>query len=184
MAYKVLNSGASPVSITELKAHAYIQDDSENDLLSIYLDAAQERFSLLTGFVIPETEFLLTATSFEGLKIYRGPIQAITEIKYKDMQGTEQTIAPETVHFSDDRPATIVCENGWPRTSGMPNAVQIKFTAGHGAGEKLPTLIKWAVLVMAATAYENREEVVTGTIVSAIPNSAQSVIDRYSIIEA
>jgi len=183
MAYKVLTTGASPISLPEFKAHAFIEDSAEDDLLSLYLSSACENFGLLTGFVIPETEFLLTITSFQFLKIYRGPITEITEIKYKDVQGIEKTIDPATVHYSDDRPSTIMCENGWPQTSGMPDAVQIKFKAGHALSDQFPMIVKWAILVLAATAYENREEVITGTIVSPIPNSAQMVIDRYAILE-
>lgn len=184
MAYKILTTGDSPIVLDQLKAHTYIQGNEEDDLLTLYIDAACERFGLMTGFIIPETEFLLTASSFNGLKIYRGPIIEIQEVKYTDAQGQEQTIAPELVHFSDERPSTIVCENGFPNTSGMPGSVRIKFKAGHGEDDKLPKLVKWAVLTMAATYYENREEVVTGTIVSPIPNSSQMVIDSYSIIEA
>lgn len=184
MAYKILTTGDAIISLDQLKKHAYVQGNEEDDLLSLYIDAACERFGLMTGFVIPETEFLLTASSFNGLKIYRGPIIEIQEVKYTDAQGQEQTIDPELVHFSDERPSTIVCKTGWPTTSGMPGSVRIKFKAGHGEDEILPKLVKWAILTMAATYYENREEVVTGITVSSIPNSAQMVIDSYSIVEA
>lgn len=181
MAYKIFTTGTTPVSLEQVKEANYIVGDADNALLGVYLSAACERFTQATGFVIAESEVLYTGSTFEGLQLSYGPVKEILEVIYLDPFGEEKTIAPASIFFDDARPATIaLAGRKWPQTNGMPGNVKVKYRAGHGLNESLPDLVRWAILVMVGTMYENREEVVTGTIVSPIPNSVNMVIDMYS----
>lgn len=181
MAYKILNTGIIPVTLEQVKEANYIQGELEDTLLEIYLKAAAERFTKATGYVIAESEVLYTGSTFEALQLNYGPVKEILEVSYTDPSGEAKTIAPASIHFDDSRPATVAHIDRWPRTNGMPGNVKVKYKAGHGSEDPLPDLIRWALLVMVGTMYENREEVVTGTIVSPIPNSVNMVIEMYSI---
>ena len=59
------------------------------------------------------------------------------------------------------------------------NAVTIEFTAGYGNASAVPQDIKHAMLLLIGEMYENREESVTGTIVSAMPTTAKSLLDIH-----
>jgi len=99
------------------------------------------------------------------------PISAISSITYTDSDGDAQTLSSSLYQSdtaSSNRPARIMPAYGqsWPALrSGIYNAATVTFTAGYGATrESVPLGIRHAILMLAADWYENREDVVIGTI--------------------
>jgi uncharacterized phiE125 gp8 family phage protein len=62
---------------------------------------------------------------------------------------------------------------------------EVRFVAGYGnAIEDVPEEVRQGLMVMVGTAYAHREEIVTGTVVAAIPISmaARSLFAPYRIV--
>ena len=112
------------------------------------------------------------------------PIKTIAHIKYYDANGTLTELTPAATYYQTDlasegRPARIIPAYGvsWPSVrSDTLNAVEIQFTAGYGAAADVPAAIKNGMLLLIANAYENREDIVIGTISSRIAGFLEQTI--------
>lgn len=98
------------------------------------------------------------------LTVPRPPLQSISSIKYIDTTGVQQTLASSEYTVDAKRePGRIVpaYQKVWPTPrSGIPNAVQVTFLAGYGAGgSAVPEELKDGIKVLVAKLYEKREAV-------------------------
>jgi uncharacterized phiE125 gp8 family phage protein len=105
-------------------------------------------------------------------------------VKYYDTDGVEQTLdVAEYYEDAKSKPARIVPVSSWPATKDRPNAVTITIEAGYGAtADKVPQVIKQALLLMVGDMYENREETVVGTIVSTLPLTADRLLRPFRLL--
>jgi len=80
-----------------------------------------------------------------------------------------------------------VCLNygeSWPSTTLRPhNGICVTFVAGYGdAASDVPRNIRQAMLLLIGHLYENREDVITGTIVSQMPLASQHLLWKDRIL--
>lgn len=75
------------------------------------------------------------------------------------------------------RPGRIVLKPGqsWPATNHQANCVQVTFTAGYGSN--VPVILKQAILLLAGSWFENRENDITLRI-NSIPLGVQAIINQ------
>jgi uncharacterized phiE125 gp8 family phage protein len=109
------------------------------------------------------------------------PLQSVTSIKYDDGAGVEQTLA------TDQYEVDTVSQPGWvvPITTGWPtsifegiNAVRIRFVAGYNPSSNspddlvvnIPGSLKAAMYLYIGQLYDQREDIVVGTIVNKLPS--------------
>lgn len=181
MGYRTVTQSTSIVDLDKVKKHCFIYGTDDDTLLQVYIAAACQRFTEMTGIVIGESSIEFSADSFDDvIRLYRSPVSAVTSIKYRDTEGTEQTVdISNLVIDSVSRPARLTLRGqDWPRTDGTPGNVKITFTAGHANLADVPKLIEWAILTMVAHMYENREEV-SAEKKNIVPSSAQLVINMF-----
>ncbi len=186
MGYKTISQSGNIIDLEKVKKHCFIYGNNDDDLLNMYIKAACGRFTEMTGIVINPSTIEFACDSFcDVVRIYRSPITEIVSISYVDKNGDTQSISPDSVIYDDStRPIRLVCKDGkFPDTNGTPGNVKIRFKAGHESVDDLPDMVEWAILSMVATMYEFRENTVSGTIVSNVPDTAQMVIEMYRIIE-
>lgn len=185
MNYTITPTADALITLDEVKAHCFIHDDSEDELLQLYIHAACERFTEATGFIIPESEVVLKMDGFSEavIRIMRGPVSEVTEITYVAPGGDLKSINPHDVTLDKGRVSRLFHKSGrWPVSANQPGAVTIKITAGHNKDTKpLPKIVRWAILTSVAHMYEHREPVVTGITVSKIPDTVEMVIDMFEI---
>jgi uncharacterized phiE125 gp8 family phage protein len=137
-----------PVSLENFKLHLSMNDDSADDLLEEYLEAAVEMLMDATGFVPGEAEFVATITDWptDGeVLIPRRPLVSVDSVKADD-QGDE-TDLDFTAQLSTGK-VTI--------TSDEPESfdqITITFTAGNTC----PARFKVVTKLLAAHLYANRE---------------------------
>jgi uncharacterized phiE125 gp8 family phage protein len=107
-------------------------------------------------------------------------------VKYRDVNGTEQTLATSQYWVTNNEPATIVraYDVTWPELQyGRPQAIKVSVTVGYGDdGDDVPEEIRHAIKLVITDLYENRGTVVLGT-VSKIPNYIIDLIHSYRIYE-
>jgi uncharacterized phiE125 gp8 family phage protein len=96
----------------------------------------------------------------------RGPVASITSVKLYDTADAATTLS-STVYQLDavSQPARLVARSGqsWNSSTSLRsvNAVAIEYVAGFGSsGSSVPSPLKQAVLLLAGSLFEHREQVI------------------------
>lgn len=118
----------------------------------------------------------------DGLKqivLPYAPLDSITHVKYYDSSNTQQTWTENTdysVHTFINQKGFIEVMDGitYPTLYDRANAIEIKFKAGYGTGDKVPEAIKSAILLILGFMYEKREDSV-----SRLPKASEYLLDPY-----
>lgn len=113
-------------------------------------------------------------------------LQAVSSIKYLDLNGTLQTLDPSLYTVDDaSEPGSVTPAPNtyWPDTQNIVNAVQIAYTAGYGsAATDVPASIKAWMLMRIGALYANREEVVVDLRVASVDLPfVQNLLDPHRV---
>lgn len=171
----------SPVTLAEAKSHCRVDISTDDVLIQTYIDAATEKAQAeLQRAIITQTRRVyLDAFDGDEIELPYPKLQSVTSVKYYDANGVLQTLSPGS-YFVDDKAivGSVVLWSGssWPATADRPNAVEIEYVCGYGAASAVPKCVKVAILHLVAHWYENRETVVTGTIVTPVPETFARVL--------
>ena len=194
---------AEPLTLAEVKAHLRVDHNDEDDLILIYMLAAREWMEGPSGYLgraLAEQTWELTIDGFPSdnseIKIPLPPLRNIESVKYDDSAGVEQTLDP-TLYFVDtaNEPGWLVTLDGvpWPTTMAGVNTVRIRFLAGYQStansppdspsdiAANIPFPIRAAMLLIIGTLYENREQIVVGTIAAKLPFAAETLLQGYRV---
>lgn len=176
-----------PVTTTELKSQLRITSSSQDTMLAFQIKAARRWAEEYLRYAIITSTWELYLDSFpksgDCIYIQKSPVTSITSITYLDSDGDLQTWT-STLYVPDfnAKPCRIYEAYGesYPTTQAIRNSVVIKFVAGYAAAANVPDDIKQAILIKAATMYENPAEEVSGTQVSQFSEvTAKSLLTPY-----
>lgn len=188
MGLALLAAPADPVVSLE-EAQLQVRADSaiETGLLASLVEAAtaQAEAFCRRRFVTQRWRATLDAFPSRAIVVPFPPLVSVESVTYVDGDGALQTLAStEYVVRSAETPGEIVPVRGksWPAAAVEPDAVRVEFTCGYGAPDAVPAPIKRAVLLVVGTLYANRETVVTGTIATALPQSADWLLGPYRVL--
>lgn len=112
------------------------------------------------------------------------PVSAVTAVKYRDVDGIEQTLTVETDYlaWTGHFPPLVYPAPGtsWPATkSGRKDAVTVEFTAGHPHRLAVPAGFRQAILEIVVFSHENPGDDPRGGMVS-IPPHAERLLNQLS----
>lgn len=163
------------VSLDQVKAHLRVDDGDEDEYIGGLVDAALAHLDgprgVLGRCVQPQRWRLDMRDGWGGeLKLplpHAGNIEAVLV----DDDGQDQPL-PVTVRDCD--PWSIVRP-----AEGTSRPVRLSFIAG--VPDDIEGPLRMAVLLIVGNWYLNREEVVTGTIATALPLSAQRILAPLKI---
>lgn len=178
---------SEPVSTAEAKTHIRVDITTDDTYIGTLIVAARARVeAFLRKSLITQTwEYRLNRFPVSDclqIDVPMLPLIEVSTIKYIDSDGDEQTwdSAEYTVDIYNHIPRIVTAFSAsWPTTREQINAVTITFTAGYGDDGDVPQDIKHAMLLLIGEMYENREESVTGTIVSKMPTTAENLLDIH-----
>lgn len=120
---------------------------------------------LLGRALINQTWDWTLDTFLAVLQVPLPPLQSVTSVKYLDAAGALQTLDPSAyavIGAGGADKARIVPAYGttWPATRSFPGAVTVRFVAGYGPEYLgIPAPLRHAIMMHAASLYENREAV-------------------------
>ena len=167
------------------------------DVVNFIRIVNEDDYALVTALIDRATRYverriqrqLLTATwklyldAFPAeILLEKLPVASVTSITYTDLDGDTETLAAteyQTDYAAPDRPGRIKPAYGktWPNTrSSTYKAVTVTFTAGYGTEADVPETIKQALLLLVQHWYDNRAMIETGTIVTSVPTSVDSLL--------
>lgn len=172
-----------PVTLSETKIHLRVDTNDEDTLISSLIGAATLQAVAFTKMQLVTATYEWTQDCFTDEIILPYPLlQAVTSVQYYDNTNTLVTLVT-TVYELDNRsqPGRICLAEGesWPDTFTRKNAVIVTYTAGFGAANDVPDDIKAAILLIVGHLYENKQDVITGTIVSEVPLASRYILQPY-----
>lgn len=171
-----------PVSLEEAKSHLRIDADiAEHDgLLELLIQAAREQAEHETGRSLITRELLIQDAATCRLSLHKPPFLEITSVTLIADNETETVLnaADYRVDKSSLLPVLLL-KNGTNNARDM----RVAYTAGYGtSATAVPAAIRRWMLMHIATHFENRESVVVGTIVTAMPTPfIDGLLDPFRI---
>lgn len=185
---------ASPVvSLDECKAHLRVDYADEDGLITALEAAAVSHIDGPDGYLgraLIEQTIKATFSGFPkndgALQLPCPPLIEVTDVTYLDGDGAEISLAATDYRTVPSRTARAkivpAVGAGWPAATDGPDTVAVTYKAGYGPqAADVPKAIHQAILLMVGNFYENREAVVTGTIVSELPLAVRALLGNYRI---
>ncbi len=194
---RIVDPSIEPVSLEEARAHLNVTASgspathADDDLIESLIQAAREWCETFTGRAFIEQTWQIKLDSFpHKFRLPRPPLMSVTSIQYVDTAGDTQTLATSVYRVdSDSEPGRVTLEHGqvWPSTLNVTNAVTLTYQAGYDSGSspqdasKVPRAVKQAILLMVGNMYENREEMVVGTVTAEVKGNTtvRSLLSPY-----
>lgn len=177
---RVTAPSETPVSLAEIKAHAVVDHDDDDVLLTSYLAAAVATIDGPggIGWCCCTQTWRLTLDGFpRSIVLPLAPVanDAAISITYVDADGEIQTLASDHFRLSGGvvDPAFGEC---FPTPRRIRGAVTIEFAAGVAAADVAEDL-RLAVKMIVADWYANREAAAAKT----ISGTATDILDRYRV---
>lgn len=174
---------AAVLSLDEAKDHLRVDHSDHDDQIRALIAAAQAAITgpKGTGYAIASSTWRLSLDAFPAeIRIPLEPVTAVTEVRYVDTDGAQQTLTAGDDYLVDydKSPCRITPAYGkcFPPTRQQPGAVKVLFRAGP---EVAPVDLVQAVKLIIAHWYEQPSAVNVGNIVNELPLAAGYLLDRY-----
>ena len=177
-----------PVTLEDLKQHIQLDHSADDSLLEFgnggWLAAATQEIERRGQVSLIQQKWRVLLDylpSDETIHLSRGPVTAITVVKYLDANGAEQTLSASNyrpimkgkargLYFSDDNAETVLADG--------PGVVWVDYVAGYGTDpDAVPAPWRALVAGLAYHSYERRGLVSGG----GIDEAFEGMLDRKII---
>jgi uncharacterized phiE125 gp8 family phage protein len=188
-AYILVSSEADlPLDLNFLRDYLKIDNTSEDDLLTAFLQTATKCFEDITNrTVITKTYKVLLDCWFYCFEIKKSVLQEILSVTYFDADGVEQTVDSSDYYVTESATySKLVFIDGFefPALRGRLQDITINFKVGYGDDAcSIPNDIKTALMAHVAAMYFNRGDCIDDTCSNLLPPQAACVYNKYEIIE-
>lgn len=177
----ISTSITEPVTLIEVKEHLRIEENHEDDYLTVLIKAAREQAEAYCETVIPSQLFRLTLDCFpSSISIQKVPLISVESISYTDTAGDAQALAQYYIQRStvsaDIKP---LYGESFPGTEDGRDKVVIEFTAGY---DEMPETIKHAIKLIAGSLYEQREDHSQNMTLADVPWSSKALLNGFKRI--
>ena len=181
-----------PVTLAEAKKHLNLDHTDDDAYVTDLISVATAHAESYTNRQLITATYSLTFNGFPDIiTLPKPPASSITSLTYVDGAGTTQTLTQGT-DFNWQLPSGPFASQArvfpayglyWPATRDYMPSVSIVYVAGYGVtAATVPIAIRQAIKAVGATLYEYREEVVTGTIKTEIPEVARRLMYPYRVL--
>ena len=174
-----------PVTLARAKEHFRVSHDDDDDYIREIIRAARERAETYTGrsFVTRSIRALFAEFDYE-IELNPEPVQAVTLVEYRTSDDVWTTLASS--NYSTELLPSLHFESqpdGIKTANGREPILRVTYTTGYSTTEPVPVVVKQAILMIARTLYDNREDVVKGMTINSIPTPALSLLNPYRIMK-
>lgn len=171
---------AEPITLQEAKVHLHVVLPDEDDYITSLIVAARQMVEGRTQrALVPTAKTVVLPAFTDAVPLPGVPFVDVVEVTYIDQAGAPQTLAPSVYEvYPDAEPARLHLAYGasWPSTQPRQAAVRIAYSAGYATPDLVPAPLKQWMLLAIGALYENREQVVAGVNVQALPDSFMSLL--------
>ena len=163
MTILVISPPSSFLTLADAKAQLNVTWTSQDSYIQTLVDAACSHIDGASGqfgrSFNSQTLELRTDTFCDPIRLFYGPVQSITSVKYLDSSGTEQTISSANYVCEGDV-LSLVSGATWPTPVTQAGAVRVRYVAGDGV---IPAAVMAAAKIMVTDLFEMRASMVGGT---------------------
>lgn len=197
---------SEPITLAEAKLHLRVDFADDDDLIGALITAAREQCEVAQRRALITSTWELTEEGFPcqwpvalgpylpgrllerpwpssrlAWQLPRPPLQSIASVAYVAPDGSAVTLDPSAyqVVAGGTGPGLIAPVYGttWPATRCQPEAVTVRFVAGHADASAVPATTKAAIKLLVGHLYENREPVLTtGAVGKELPLTVSSLL--------
>ena len=176
------------LSLSTAKSHLRVDGSDDDTLITALVASAEQLAEHLTGRTLITRDRTHRVAEFgDRIRLPGAPVASITSVKYLDTAGAEITLsnALYALESGTDWPAVVPAVGAtWPAVQpDRADAVRIAYSAGYGAADTdVPIGIQQWLLLCLGTWYNQRESVITGTIVAELPRGSwDALLDPYRV---
>lgn len=172
----------SAVTLLEAKAHLRVLHTTDDAYIQDLVDAAIAQSEEITSRNLLEMVNVFYLDGFvKSFELPKSPLMAVDSIVYVPYGESNYVTLPISAYeVSKSRePARVRFLEGF-NVANISDAIKVTYRAGY-APDAVPKSIKQWILMRAATMYENREEVVTGTISEIRSEYNDFLISKYRV---
>ena len=187
-----------PVSLAETKEFLRIDADltTEDSLINSFIQSARLEIEQECGRALAVQTVRAVFDRFPArgkrfMPLPRAPLISITSVEYIDADHTLQTWDASNYRVENAAiPGGIYCITSWPTIESREGgAVRVTYQCGYsvadGEGEEpseiIPELLKVAIYYTVNHWYENRDQVIVGSIATPLPRSVKNIIAKYKV---
>lgn len=177
---RTLDAESEALSLTDVKNHLRITASDDDDALRLFIAAIRRKTENYLGKTLVTSTWEYKADSFsEEIELPMSPVQSITSVSYVDTDGITQTFS--NIQFDAKGRLKPSFNNSWPSTRDQFDAVTVTYLAGQTHAGNVDQDIKLAMLLWIGSCDISRENMLIGTTVSEIPESAKSILNMHRI---
>lgn len=170
---RVTEPSEEPITLADAKLHLRVDHLDDDLLITSLITAAREYVELVTVRALMTQTWELRLNNWPGspVELPFPPLASVVSIVYTKEDGTTATVAT-SVYALDTTgvPGRVFLkpDQSWPSDALYPvNAICIQYTAGWSAAAAVPEMIKAAMKLYLGSLYENREQAVMASGLSA-----------------
>lgn len=144
-----------PVTLEELKTFIRIDDDTEDNLLSLILSASRKACEnyTLTSFITQKWECWMDFDFVDTILMY-APLQSVEEIKIYDTDNVSSIINASNYWLDIEGKRVIMKSTYTFPTIREYSGIVISYTAGYEKACDVPEPIKQAIIITAGSLYD------------------------------
>lgn len=179
---------AEPISTADAKTHLKVTGSSEDAYIDSLVKSVRTHVERYLGRALITQTWKAYFDKWDRvLLLHYSPIQSITHVKYYNTSGTLTTLNDGYWPDVISQPGRIVrkYDFNYPELEqGRPNAIEVQYVCGYGvAGSSVPSDIINAMKLMLTDYYDNRGEVVVGTIATRITGHIKNLLHPYRLYD-
>jgi uncharacterized phiE125 gp8 family phage protein len=158
-----------PITLDEVKAQGIVDHSDDNAILGRLIKAARDHVEHYCGVRFASQTIEAKCDCFADLcRLRESPVSSLTSISYVDVAGATQTVAATVYELrADGLEASITLRYGqaWP-TIQPGSRITLTVVVGY---ESAPEAVRHAMLMLVATWYAQRENILVGATVENLP---------------
>ena len=181
------------IDLAAVKTHLRVTHDSEDALIRRLTGAAAEYVEDYTRqrMLSQVVDILLPyfPPSWVSLMLPIAPVISVDEIAfYPTLESASETVLDAgryrlLMGARTGSSVILPMIAAWPGTSAPADRwpVRVRVTAGHAAASDIPLPLQQAMLLLIGHWFENRQEIITGTIATVIQAAAAALMRPYRL---
>ena len=174
---------ADVITTADLKLFLRVDHNEEDTLIEALRLAAINHVENYCNVKLGSVSATMYLDKFPvWFEVPKGPVTAVNSIAYN--VGPTETITLDTSTYFTDlarKPARIQVINPPSVYDYVYNGVQVSLTLGYDEAS-VPSAIVHAIRLLVGHYYEQRQESISGTIITNIPSGIHSLLNPYRII--
>jgi len=178
-----------PVTLADFKAHAKIDDASDDVLIGALLCGARQWCEHYTRRAFITQSWTLSVSKTpdgDRIPLPRAPLLSVSAVRL--FNDADQMTIWSADHYyvqGDSEPACLVLRNGadWPVFDRAADSLHIEYVAGYGpSADDVPEAIRLAIKQLALHWYEFRGESIVASGMAQPPLTVEALLNPYRLL--